>query len=183
MAVTLFSTVGITNLSFVLGIPANRFTNFTISASNSTIASATVQVVGSSPPLFTLVTQPGQTLLSPSLLGTIGFTALPGDSAFVLVAATNIIGLQTGGGEVGNVTSLAGQITVIGLHPLLAPTLSGNSMVTLTLYGNPGSNYQMAYTTNLASTNWQAGESILQTNLQQNINVPATNAHMYFRLQ
>jgi hypothetical protein len=181
--VTLFSTVGITNLSFELGVPANRFTNFTITPSNSAIASATVQTVGSSPPKFTLVTQPGQTLPSPSLLGTIGFTALPGVSAFVPVTATNIIGIQTGGGEVGNVTSLPGQITLLGLRPLLAPTLGGNGMVTLTLYGNQGSNYQLAFSTNLAQTNWQTGSNILMTNVQQNIIVDATNAHMYFRLQ
>ena len=147
--------MGITNLSFSLKVPANRFTNYTITPSNSAIASATVQAVGSSPPLFTLVTQPGQTLPSPSLLGTIGFTALPGNSAFLPVAAANIIGTQTGGGEVGNVTSLPGQITVVGLHPLLASSLNGNATVWLTLFGNPGSNYHMAFTTNLASTNWQ----------------------------
>jgi hypothetical protein len=41
----------------------------------------------------------------------------------------------------------------------------------------------LAFTTNLASTNWQTGEIIQQTNVQQNISIPATNAHMYFRLQ
>jgi hypothetical protein len=181
--VTLFSTVGITNLSFSMAVPADRFTNFTITSSNPAIASATVQSGGSSPPLFTLVTLPGQTLPSPSLLGTIGFTALPGDSAFVPVTAANIIGIQSGGTPVGNVTSLPGQITVVGLHPLLGLALAGNSMVTLTFYGNPGSNYQLAFTTNLASTNWQTGQTIQQTNLQQSVNVPTTNAHMYFRLQ
>jgi hypothetical protein len=41
----------------------------------------------------------------------------------------------------------------------------------------------MAFTTNLASTNWQTGSNILLTNVQQNFNVPATNAHMFYRLQ
>jgi hypothetical protein len=117
------------------------------------------------------------------LLGTIGFKAMTGASAFLPVAATNIIGLQTGGGEVGNVTSLPGQITVIGLRPLLASALAGNSMITLTLFGNPGSNYVVASSTNLASTNWQTGSNVLLTNLQQNITIPATAPHMYFRLQ
>jgi hypothetical protein len=181
--VNLISTVGITNLTFSLAVPANRFTNYSITPGNSNIATATVQDVGSSLPFFTLVTKPGQPLPSPSLLGTIGFTALPGESAFVPVAATNIIGIQTGGGEVGNITSLPGQITVVGLHPLLGSVPSGNSMITLTIYGNPGSNYVMAYSTNLASTNWQTEASVLLTNVQQNISIPATNAHMYFRLQ
>jgi hypothetical protein len=181
--VNLFSTVGITNLSFSLAVPAHRFTNYTITSANTNNATATVQAVGSSPPLFTFITQPGQTLPTESMLGTIGFTALPGDSAFVPVSASNIIGIQTGGGEVGNVASMSGQITVIGLHPLLGSALGGNSMITLTLYGNPGSNYQMAFSTNLVSTNWQAGESILLTNVEQNVTIPATNTHMYFRIQ
>jgi len=84
---------------------------------------------------------------------------------------------------VGNVTSLPGQVVVIGLHPLLTPSLNSNSTITLTLYGNPVSNYQMAFTTNLALTNWQTGATILFTNVQQTVNVPDTSPHMYFRLQ
>jgi hypothetical protein len=61
--------------------------------------------------------------------------------------------------------------------------LTSNSMITLTLYGNPGTNYTMAYTTNLASTNWPVGSSLLLTNLEQSVNVPATAPHMYYRLQ
>jgi hypothetical protein len=119
------------------------------------------------------------------LLGTIGFAALPGDSAFVPVAATNILGFKSDGTGVGNITSLPGQVVVIGLHPLLAGSLGSNSTIILTLYGNPGPNYQMAYTTNLASTNWLLGTNILMTNLQQNINVNVNSntSQMYLRLQ
>lgn len=180
--VTLFSTVGITNLSFALNVPANRLANYTISPSNSAIASASVQAA-SDAPVFTLVTRPGQTLPSPSLLGSIGFKALAGDSIFLPVTATNIIGLQTGGIGVGNVTSLPGQVTIVGFHPLLAPALSSNGTIILTLFGTPGSNYVMAFTTNLALTNWQTGSTILLTNIQQNISLPITGPHTYFRLQ
>jgi len=181
--VSLFSTTGLTNLSFTLVSPANRLSNWTFASSNSAIEAATVQGAGSSSPVFTLLTQTGQTLQNPALLGAIGFTAQAGDSAFLTVGVTNISGIQAGGGAVGSVGSLPGQVVVVGLHPLLAPTLNGNSTITLTIYGNPGSNYQMGFTTNLASTNWQIGQTILMTNLQQNITLPATNTHMYFRIQ
>ena len=181
--VTLLSSVGMTNMSFSLASPGNRFTNWTITTSNTSIASATVHTVGSSAPVFTLVTQPGQTLQSPSLLGTIGFTARPGDSAFVPLAASNIVGRVSGGGTVGNVTSLPGQVIVIGLHPLLAASRAGASTRILTLFGNPGSNYQMAFTTNLWTTNWQAGASMLMTNLQQNLNVNQSTPQIFFRIQ
>ena len=183
IAVNLFSTVGITNLSFALSATANRLTHFAFLASNGAIASATVQAMGSSAPVFTLLSEPGQTLPTHSLLGTISFTVLPGDSIFLPVAATNITGYQTGGAVVGNVTSLPGRITVIGLHPLLSAAPGGDSMVTLTLFGNPGSNYQIGFNTNLATTNWQLGPDVLLSNLQQNISVNATNARMFFRIQ
>jgi hypothetical protein len=53
----------------------------------------------------------------------------------------------------------------------------------MTIYGNIGSNYQVAFATNLTLTNWQTGASVLITNQQQNINMSATNTIMYFRLQ
>ena len=183
LPVTLVTTVGITNLSFTLAVPAGRFTNFTFTPSDPAIASATVQVTGSSPPVFTLATHPGETLSSPSLLGTVGFTVLPGDSAFLPVTAANIVGSKSDGNGVGNATSLPGRITIVGLHPLLAPARAGQSTVSLTLFGNPGTTYQLAYTTNLASTNWQVVGSILVTNVQQNFNLSPTNPHTYFRLQ
>jgi hypothetical protein len=174
--------VALTNLSFALAAPTNRFGNWTITPSNSTIASATVRTIGSEPPVFTLATKAGQTLQSPALLGTIGFTALAGDSAFIPVAAVNIAGRTAGGVEVGNVTSLPGQVTVIGLHPLLAASLGGGSRV-LTLFGNPGSNYHMAFSTNLGGTNWQPGASMLMTNLQQILNVNQAAPTIFFRIQ
>jgi hypothetical protein len=180
---TLSSTGGLTNLSFELVTPANRFTNWTISPSNAAIATASVQNSGSATPVFTLSSQSGQSLQNTSLLGTLGFTTLPGDSGFIPVSATAIMPVETNGVLVANPSSQPGQVVVIGLHPLLAPVLNNNSTITLSLYGNTGSNYQMAYTTNLASTNWQLGSVILLTNLQSNININATAPHMYFRLQ
>jgi hypothetical protein len=181
--VTLFTTVGITNLSFSLALPANRFSNWTINPSNSSILSATVKETGSLPPVFDLVTHPGQTLQSPSVLGTIGFTALPADSGFLPVVATNIIGLKAGGGSVGNATSLPGQVTVIGVHPLLGASLGSGSTRILTLFGNPGSNYDLAFSTNLESTNWQVIGSVQATNLQQNINLNQPGTQVYIRVQ
>jgi hypothetical protein len=183
VSLTLLSSAGVTNLSFELAVAANQFTNWTFASSNSAIAGATMHAVGSSPPEFTLVTQAGQTLQSPSLLGTIGFTAQAGDSGFIRVTATNIIGLESGGGAVGNLVSLPGQVTVIGRHPLLAASLGGGSTRILTLFGNPGSNYQMAFSTNLGSTNWQPGANMLMTNLQQNLNVNQAAPQLFIRIQ
>jgi hypothetical protein len=181
--VALSTTGGLTNLSFTLALPGNRLTNWTITPSNAAIATATVQAAGSSPPMFNFVSQSGQSLQNSSVLGTIGFTALAGDSAFLPVSATSLSAIQTNSASVANPFSQPGQIVVVGLHPLLALLPNPNSTFAIALYGNIGSNYQMAFTTNLASTNWQTVSNILMTNLQQSVNVNPTNAQMFFRLQ
>jgi hypothetical protein len=78
---------------------------------------------------------------------------------------------------------VGGGVILVGREPVLDTTLGTNSALTLTIYGNIGSNYQMAFTTNMALTNWQMGPSVLITNQQQTISVNATNSSMYFRLQ
>ena len=181
--VSLLSTFAITNLSFSLVSPAISFTNWTVASSNPSVGAAGVQCAGSAPPWFTLATAPGKTLYGPSSLESIAFTALPGDSALVPVVATNIVGIKSDGTGVGNTVSLPGQVVVIGLHPLLTASLGNNAARTLTVYGNPGSNYQMAFSTNLPSTNWQPAGSILMTNLWQNFNVNQTAPQIYYRAQ
>ena len=181
--VNLFSTVGITNLSFSLAVPPNRFTNYTITPATAPLPAPPCRR-RSSPPLFTLVAQAGPDLAK----------SVPAGNHRVHRAARRTRPLcrwrrqtssafNASGGEVGNVTSLPGQITVIGLHPLLASDPAGNGMITLTLYGNPVTNYHLGHTTNLALTNWEVGQSVLLSNMQQNISMPMTNAHMFFRLQ
>jgi hypothetical protein len=181
--VTLFSTVGITNLSFTLASPDNHFTNWTIASSNTSVATATAQTTGSSPPLFALDAQPSQTLLSPSTLGNIAFAALPGDSAFVRLTAINIIATKSDGSGVETIIGLFGRAVVIGSQPLLEGSLGANSTRTLIVYGNPGSNYQIFFNTNLLLTNWQSAGSVLMTNLQQDFNVDGMAPQIYYRAQ
>jgi len=183
LPVTLLSSVGITNLSFTLACSGNRLTNWTITSTNPCVETTTLQTVGSSQPSFTFGIQAGQTFQSPTLLGTIGFTALPGDSAFLPVAATNIIGINSDFGQMANITSLSGQVVAVGLHPLLAASLDTNSTRILNIYGNPGSNYQVAFSTNLASPNWQPAGSVLMTNLQQTFNVNQAVPQGYYHIQ
>jgi hypothetical protein len=183
VVVTLYSTVGITNLTFTLdSSPSNCFTNWTFSTTNTSIATNSVQATGSGPPRFTLGTQTGQFLISPSVLGTIQFTALPAPSAFVPLVVSNVVGTKSDGSGVGNITGFPGQVILIGEQPLLAASLT-NSTPLLTIYGNPGSNYQIAFSTNLASTNWQPATNVLMTNIQQNIEVDQPAPQIYYRTQ
>jgi hypothetical protein len=180
---TLFSSVGITNLRFTLASPVSLLTNWTIAASNASVATADAQTAGSNPPSFVLDAQAAQTLQSPSLLGSIGFTALPGQSAFVRLLATNIVATKTDGTGVETVMGIVGQAAVIGLEPLLAGSVDSNATRILTVYGNPGTNYQIFFVTNLPSTNWQTAGSVLMTNIQQTLEVGGMAPQIYYRAQ
>ena len=178
VTVTLVSSVALTNLSWTIAAPAGRFTNWVFAASNSAIAR-----VNSAPTDFSLGSAPGQTLQSQALLGTIFFKALPGPSAFLLLAASNILGAAVDGSMVGNIASAPGRVVVIGAEPLLEPLLGANSTRTLILYDSPGTNFQLKIYTDLATTNWRSGGSGTVTNLTEYFNVDPTVPILFYRAQ
>ena len=181
--ITLLSSVGLTNLNFTLLNPSQRFTSWAFASSNSSIATAAVQVLASSNAFLNIDTLTGQSLQSNTLLGTMFISPLPGDSAFLPLVASNILGMELDGNVVGNVLSQAGRVVVIGPQPLLQPQVGPNSTRLLTLYGNPGTNYQFWVSTNLASPNWQSGWSGTITNLFEFIPVDQTVPQIFIRVQ
>jgi hypothetical protein len=176
--VTLVSSLGLTNLNWTLSNPSNRFANWVFASSNATIGN-----VSSSQTFFNLNAAPGQTLQTPSLLGTIYFEALPGPSAFLSLVASNILGTALGGSVEGNIASDPARVVVIGAQPLLQTMLGSNSTRVLILYDNPGTNYQLTVSTNLTSTNWLNGSSGTVTNLIQYIPVNSTAPVIFYRAQ
>jgi hypothetical protein len=65
---------------------------------------------------------------------------------------------------------------------VLEASLTTNFTPLLTLYGNPGSIYQLAYTTNLLSPNWHPGASIVMTNLFQYLVPDQAAPQIYYRV-
>ena len=51
----------------------------------------------------------------------------------------------------------------------------------LTLYGNPGSSYQIAYATNLLGTNWVPAWRVPMTNLFQTFVATQTFPQVFYR--
>jgi hypothetical protein len=179
--VSVISTLGLTNLSFIVAYPTNRFTNWIMISSNTSIGAALVQMLDPSRTTVSLAANSGQTVSGPSVLGSLSFAALPGSSAFVPLLVTNVVGLKTDGTPVGDSTGKPGRVVVIGLQPLLEASLDTNATRILTVYGNPGSNYQLFFTTNLGFTNWPPTGSVLMTNLQQNINPNQITPQIYYK--
>lgn len=183
VAVTLLSSVGLTNLSWTLVCPSNRFGNFTFTFTNAEIATSVVQVLDSARTFFNVGTRPGQTLQSPTQLGSLALTALPGHSGFLPLVAANIVGTKQDGTSVGNIAGQPGTAIVIGLEPLLAAWLGTNSTRMLTIYGNPGTNYQLSYATNLLAPSWQPSFTLPMTNLFESVPLGETAPQIFYRAQ
>jgi len=179
--VTLLSSVGLTNLSWTLLCPSNRLSNFSFPLTNSGIGTSVVQVIDSARTFFSLAAVQGQTLPSTSQLGSIVFTALPGDSAFLPVVAENSLGTKQNGTTVGNIAGQPGTVVVIGPQPLLAAFLGTGSTRMLTIYGNPGTNYQFTYATNLANPYWLPAFTLPMTNQVETFPVNQTAPQIYYR--
>jgi hypothetical protein len=183
VGVTLLSTVGLTNLSWTLVCPSNRFSNFAFTFTNAEIATSVVQVLDPARTLFNLEVKPGQTLQSPSQLGSIVFSAPPGHSGFLPVVAADILGIKDDGTSAGNIGSQPGTVVLIGFEPMLAAWAAADSTRMITIYGNPGTNYQLTYSTNLMLPNWQPAFSVPMTNLIESVPVDQTKPQIYYRAQ
>jgi hypothetical protein len=166
--VNLFSTVGLTNLTFTLAYPTNRFSNWAIVPTNPIVGMVRVQVLDPADSFFSLASATAQVFQEPILAGSICLSALPGQSAFVPLMVTNVVATKADGTLVGNTYGQPGLVVVVGAEPLLGAALDTNSSVIITLYGNPGSNYVIQNTSDLRPPiSWQPAYTVTMTNLTQ----------------
>ena len=184
VAVTLSSQLPLTNITAVLQASSNSLTNLALTPVSPEVMGTLLQPLGASRYNISFNLNPA---LSPGVtrtLARLSFVSVPQvHSAIVPLVVSQPVALETGGQAAAKPAAENGRVIIVGLEPVLDTMLGSNSSFTLTIYGNIGSNYQTAFSTNIASTNWQAGSSVLITNQQQNINLSATNTLMYFRLQ
>jgi hypothetical protein len=99
----------------------------------------------------------------------------------VPLGIANIQGTKSDGTPVGNTFGLGGSVVVIERQPLLEAWLATNQQRMLTLYGNPGASYQVAYNTNLLGTNWAPVWHFPMTNLSQVLQADQTPSQLFYR--
>jgi hypothetical protein len=178
--VNLLSTVAVTNLNFTVSYPSNRFTNWSFSPSNNAIGSFSAGEFDSADAVFSLQTANGQVFQGPALAGSVQFTATSNSSAFVPLIIKNIQGTKTDGFLVGSTVGVEGRVVDIGPQPLLEASMVTNARM-LTLYGNPGASYQIAYATNLLITNWVPAWRVPMTNLAEMFPVNQMLSQVFYR--
>jgi len=178
---TVFSSANVTNLSFSLGYPVNRFTNWTIAPSNTVVGAASAQSLSALKTLFSLTAANIDTLQGSAQLGSLFFEALAAPSAFVPLTITNVVATKSDGSLVTNIATAEGGIVVIGSQPLLEASWATNLQRQLILYGNPGASYQVIYTTNLVATKWVPLWDVPLTNLFESFELSNNFPEVFYR--
>jgi hypothetical protein len=177
------SSGGVTNLTFSLPWPTNRFSSPSISSAAPAIGSSSVQVQNTNL-LITLRAAPGQLLQSTNFAALLNFQTLPGQSsAFVIFQPTNIVGKAGSGGSYANTIARLSQSVIVNGTPLLQATVSTNSVRCLTSYGRAGTNYVLQYSTDLLGKTWNNVASYSQTNIAQPVALGSTPSAIFYRLK
>jgi hypothetical protein len=182
LPLTLDSSDGVTNLSFAIGWPTNRFANPSLFVALSGVQSNSVQPQGTNL-LISLQTKPGVALFGSNVLAQLSFQVLSSQSsAFVPLPVRNLAAMKPAGTAYVNPVPGAGRLVVVGNAPLLEglPQPTGRS---LELYGKVGASYQVQFATSLAKPIlWQPLLTYAQTNVSQPLNLSATPPLIFYRL-
>jgi hypothetical protein len=165
------SSVPLGDLQFTLQFPTNRFTNWTISSTDIAVGAAILESSSASQAQFDVSALPGRSLQAPANIAQVCFQALGAHSGFVTLAMTNMQGTETNGALAGASTGAPGTVILVAAEPILLAAAGTNSMVMLTLYGNPGTNYVIQSSKSLSGNDWQTAMSATQTNLAWQFNV------------
>ena len=184
IAVSLYSSTPLTNLEFAVDFPASRFRDWFPQPPAPLSASA---LLLSSNQLFLSYAPPfGQSLLRTQQLGQLSLTVVSNQpSAFVRIplVLTRVKGVRADGTAVSWNLLGDGEIVTVGKQSLLRAALGADGQRSLTLYGQPGTNYVIEFTFSLVPpVLWQNFGSVVLTNLAQPVgNAGNTNSEIYYR--
>jgi hypothetical protein len=173
---------GITNLTFVLNLPTNRFSALTLQPISAQLSSASLHPLGSNSLQAAFVAIPGQTLEGNQEIAQLNFTASSNQpSAFVPLVPQSLHGVNADGSSANNFAVQSGRLVIIGNEPLVEATLSPSGVRSLALYGKPWASYEVQSTTNLVRPiAWSNFLRVPMTNLVQVFSGLDTNQAVVF---
>jgi hypothetical protein len=154
MRLQLVANDAVTNLSMLIDLPESPLTNLTLRGVSGDVAGAALLRLG--PSTYQAVLQAGASTPfgGDENLAELGFQALPGVvSTIVPVRLSGLSATRQDGTTVADARSIDGRVFVIGEQPILEALVTTNRGRGLMLYANPGRNYSLQYSTNLALAN------------------------------
>lgn len=186
LPIALTSSEGVTNLSFTLGWPTNRFSTPSLTMVDSNTASGSVQVQGTNL-LVRIQTSAKKVLDGSNAIAIINFRATAGQSsAFIGMPITGITATKPGNLVYENSAGVLGEVVVIGGVPLLKSTIGSTGKRELLLYGRVGTSYEVQSCTSGLSTGtgtWSAVTTYSQITNCQTMTVNSPAPVIFYRLQ
>jgi len=181
--ITLTASEDLTNLAVTMAWPAGQLGTPTLSF-NSPVVAGSLQMQADTA-LVSLQITPGQPFTASNTIAELSFQPPVGQpSAFVPVSVTSVMGTKSDASTYGNVATGAGEVVVVGTNPLLQLQTTAGQTSPLTLYGNPGANYQVQFTTNLTPPIvWSLLANHQQSNVVEAVDVDVSQPGMFYRLQ
>jgi hypothetical protein len=145
---TSFASVPATSLSFTLSVPAGYLQDIALDIGSRFAAATMTQI---DPNTWRIVAQPDAVnpLKGHEALGSICFKAIAPHSAFVPVTLSELR-VNNQDGSVPPTDAFSGRAVVIAGEPLLEATHTEKHERLVKLFGQPGTDYQLEYTFDLA---------------------------------
>jgi hypothetical protein len=180
--VALQSSLPLTNITTLVQVPTARLTNLTLLSASPEILSTLLQPLGTGQYAITLSLNPALSPGNSRTLAQLGFTAvLQTNSAIAILGLSQLSALQADGQTAAKPEAFGGRVFIIGSQPLLDAWLGTNASRMLTLYGNPGASYQIAYNTNLLLTNWLPVWRVPMTNQYRIFGADQSSPQIFYR--
>lgn len=160
---------GVTNLSFALTLPTNRFSILTLQGLVPQLGVASMVPIGSNRLQLTFSASPGQSLQGNQQIAQLNYTIVPGQSSgFIPFRPESSQARSVDGSLVNGLVVVPGRLVIVGSQPLLESSIASGSERNLAIYGHPGSSYEIDYSTNLANpAGWKLLTYVPLTNTLQ----------------
>ena len=180
---TLQSSLPLTNVTATLEVPEVYLNNLNLSPAAPETLSTLLQPAGSNQYSLNLALNPLLSSGGSRTLARLGFVATSqGSSAIVPLRLSQVSGLQDNGQPAAKPGSADGRIILVVREPVLdAPHVGANGAREFTLYGKPGSSYEVDYATNLVD--WQLDDRIPMTNKYQVVEASSPLANIFYRAE
>jgi hypothetical protein len=187
LPMSLFTSTSLTNVNFVVTVPASGFTNWSVTLLSPTLCHGSVTNISPTELLVTLTTCSNQALLVTNqnvaeLCLDIG-SNMPSQVLRIPISAVEAY--RTNRTQVADTYGYPfGQLVIVGEQPQLEIQPGSSNSLVITLYATPGTTNELQSTLSLSKTNtsWQTIWTNVITNLATPISLPiGSNSHIYYR--
>lgn len=181
--IDLTASAPLTNLSFTLALPPGRFSSVTLDNLVPAVASASLSFLVANVATVQFTALPGQTIGGTQLLARLNFTAVPvQSSAFVPLHLDTVTAQRATSGLAPTALLNDGRLVIVNGQPLLEAALDRGGSRSLTLYGQPGTNYVIETTgTPSNPASWTPLLNRTPASLQETISIGNSSPAIFYR--